>query len=318
MKNKIPKISVVMSVYNGEKYLREAIDSILNQTFADFEFIIIDDGSTDESSDIIKSYNDPRIILIRQKNKGLAAALNVGIKAARGKYIARMDADDISAQSRLEKQILFMESNPVCVALGTNAVVINEDGEELYKTDLPLDNETIKSLVVTGCPFYHGSVMLKRDTLFAVDGYNEEVRMAQDDFLWIKIQNHGYFYLVKEALYYYRITSNNISKLNKTASRKLREIIIDYAETDALTSESIAYINNIATSKHTKLKKAMYCLQVGRAKLVHGRDRKGSRGWLLKAIRIDPFNSRAIFNLLLSYLPYTIIEKWKIYREAKS
>ena len=104
-------ISVVMSVYNGEIYLYEAIESILNQTFTNFEFIIIDDGSTDNSAEIIKSYDDNRIVLIQQGNKGLAAALNEGIKIAKGKFIARMDADDISLPTRLETQIQFMEAH---------------------------------------------------------------------------------------------------------------------------------------------------------------------------------------------------------------
>lgn len=119
VKSKCPQISVIMSVYNGEKYLREAIDSILNQTFTHFEFIIVNDGSTDKSLNIIKSYNGSRIILVQQENKGLAAALNEGIKIAKGKYIAMMDADDISLPTRLEKQIQFMEAHPEYVAIGS-------------------------------------------------------------------------------------------------------------------------------------------------------------------------------------------------------
>ncbi len=107
-----PKISVVMSVYNGGEFLREAIDSILDQTYTQFEFIIVDDGSTDNSINVIESYKDPRIVLIRQVNKGLVVALNVGLRKAQGKYIARMDADDISIKNRLEIQLRFMESNP--------------------------------------------------------------------------------------------------------------------------------------------------------------------------------------------------------------
>ena len=101
--NKNPAISVVMSVYNGEKYLRDSIDSILGQTFKDFEFIIIDDGSTDSTLKIIKDYRDPRIVLISRKNKGLAESLNEGIKKAKGTYIVRQDADDISNEDRIKK-----------------------------------------------------------------------------------------------------------------------------------------------------------------------------------------------------------------------
>ncbi len=109
MKEK-PRVTVLMSVYNGEKYLREAIDSILNQTFKDFEFLIIDDGSTDSSADIIRSYTDFRIRLIQnEKNIGLTRSLNKGLKLAKGEYIARMDVDDISLPIRFEKQVSFLD-----------------------------------------------------------------------------------------------------------------------------------------------------------------------------------------------------------------
>ena len=116
-----PLISVVMSVYNGEKYLKRSIDSILNQTFKDFEFIIINDGSTDKSLEIIKSYDDDRIVLIDQENKGLTKSLNIGIKTASGKYIARQDADDVSLPDRLKKQVDFLEVREDVVLLGCRA-----------------------------------------------------------------------------------------------------------------------------------------------------------------------------------------------------
>ena len=137
-----------MSVYNGEKYLREAIDSILNQTFKDFEFIIVNDGSTDNSLKIIKSYNDPRITIINQKNTGLAKALNEGIKIAKGKFIARMDADDISEPERFKKEYKFMHVHDECVALGTNAIIIDENGNNLYITELAFKNNMSEGEII--------------------------------------------------------------------------------------------------------------------------------------------------------------------------
>ncbi len=106
-----PKITVLMSVYNGEKYLRNAVGSILNQTITDFEFIIINDGSTDGSREILESYNDDRIVLINQNNTGLTKALNKGLSLARGEYVARIDADDSANPARLEKQLIFLRNN---------------------------------------------------------------------------------------------------------------------------------------------------------------------------------------------------------------
>ena len=137
-------ISVVMSVYNSEKYIIEAIESVLSQTFNDFEFIIVNDGSTDNSLSLIKSINDPRIKIIDQENKGLSKALNIGINIAKGKYIARLDADDIALPTRFEKQYKFLENNPECVALGTEAIYTTEDGKELYRSNLHSTWPTIK------------------------------------------------------------------------------------------------------------------------------------------------------------------------------
>jgi glycosyltransferase involved in cell wall biosynthesis len=137
MRKQEPLISVVMPVYNAAQYLREAIDSILNQTFRDFEFIIINDGSTDRSLEIIQSYNDDRIRLINQKNTGLAKALNNGIAIAKSDFIARMDADDISIPERLTSQFSFLESNVDVVAVGSNAEVIDKEGNHVYCTAQP-------------------------------------------------------------------------------------------------------------------------------------------------------------------------------------
>ena len=116
-----PLVSVIMHVYNSSEYLIESIESILNQTFRNFELIIINDGSTDESEKIIKSYADKRIVFFIQENKGLASTLNRGINQARGNWIARMDADNISYPNRLEEQLKFLINNKACVAVGSNA-----------------------------------------------------------------------------------------------------------------------------------------------------------------------------------------------------
>ena len=127
-------ISVVMPVYNGEKYLKDAIDSILNQTHTDFEFIIVNDGSTDNTANIIDSYVDSRIIHVRQENRGLPKALNVGASISKGEYIARMDADDISLPNRLKSQYLFFKSNSDISVLAGSFSYIDEKGKYLGRT----------------------------------------------------------------------------------------------------------------------------------------------------------------------------------------
>ncbi|NHJ46179.1 MAG: glycosyltransferase family 2 protein, partial [Asgard group archaeon] len=142
------KVTVLMSVFNGEKYLREAIDSVLHQTFTDFEFLIINDGSTDNSVEIINSYDDERIHLVHnEQNIGLAASLNKGINLARGEYIARMDCDDINHQTRLEKQVKFMDKNPD-IGLLSSANRFIQDDKILNLVDrFPTDHHTLKAFL---------------------------------------------------------------------------------------------------------------------------------------------------------------------------
>lgn len=154
-----------MPVYNGAKYLREAIASILDQSFKDFEFLIINDGSTDNSPEIIAGYHDARIKVINQANQGLSAALNRGLELAAGEYIARMDADDISLPQRLARQVAFMDSHPEVGICGTAAIMIDEAGQELRRASYPLTHEEIKTQLLFNSTFAHPSVMFRRAVL---------------------------------------------------------------------------------------------------------------------------------------------------------
>lgn len=188
----MPKISVLMSVYNGERYLREAVDSILNQTFTDFEFIIVDDGSADGTSQILDSYADPRIVHIRnEKNLGLATSLNIGIDRAQGEYIARMDADDISLPHRFGTQTKFMETNPDIDFLGTNIRYMDAMGilsEKILYNDAPAPSGAyLKWLLLWGNPLAHPTMMMRRSTLDHHQlRYDPRFNAAEDYDLWAR------------------------------------------------------------------------------------------------------------------------------------
>lgn len=184
-----PEVTVLMSVYNGEIFLRSSIDSILNQNFKNFEFVIIDDGSTDNSCEIIKSYNDQRIRFFKNNsNIGLAASLNRGLKYAKGKLIARQDADDISLPERLEKQVSFMHKNSNVVLTGSQGRDIDENSKNLGVIKKPVSNNSIKWLLIFDNPFIHTSVMFKRETVLRYfKGYDETFICSQDFDLWSKI-----------------------------------------------------------------------------------------------------------------------------------
>jgi len=197
-----PKISVIMSVFNGEKYLREAIDSILGQTFTDFEFIIVNDGSTDNSLSIIKGYADKRIRLIdNEQNIGLTKSLNRAIKQARGEYIARQDADDISLPNRFEEQIKYFKKNPKVVLLGTGICRIDGNGKILGKT-LAIAKPG-KSLVKQN-QFNHGSTMFKSGVIRELGGYNELFKYCQDYELWLRLAKYYEVRNLPQILYQLR------------------------------------------------------------------------------------------------------------------
>jgi len=207
-----PKISVIMSVYDGEKYLDESIQSILNQTFKDFEFIIINDCSTDNSLYIIKQYakNDKRIVLIQnEENIGLTKSLNKGLKIAKGKYIARMDADDVALSERFNKQYNYLEKNKNVFLLGTSAMMIDEDGNRSIKITAITQEKKIYSRLRKKNTIIHSSIMFRNDfELF----YRENFKYAQDYDLYLRVLSEGKIIKnILEVLLYYRVCKNSIS-----------------------------------------------------------------------------------------------------------
>lgn len=209
--SKTPTASVIMSVYNGEKYLRESIESILNQTFTDFEFIIIDDGSTDETKKIIASYQDSRIVFISRANKGLVASLREGIQKARGKFIARQDDDDVSEKDRLKKMIETLEANPEIGLIGSARQNIDEAGNKLDIITMPLSNADIRLYLCYHNPFCHGSIMFKKSDYVKVGGYEEGFVPAEDYRLWTRLLEVTKGMNLPDVLYTYRINPEGIT-----------------------------------------------------------------------------------------------------------
>lgn len=207
-------LSVVMPTYNSEKYLEKSIDSILNQTFKDFEFIIIDDGSTDKTLKTIKKYKDPRIILIQNKiNKGIVYSLNKGIKLAKGKYIARMDADDISVKTRFSKQINFLENNPNISILGSWIKNFG-NGNNTWKT--LKEHEEIRSRMLFESSIAHPSVIFRKDDLLKNNfKYDKSFVHAEDFALWVKASEKVKVSNYQQILLKYRIHQEQTPKKHK-------------------------------------------------------------------------------------------------------
>ncbi len=210
-----------MSVYNSEKYLQEAVDSILNQTFKDFEFIIINDGSTDRTKEILESYQDHRIILINQENMGLTKSLNKGISLAKGEYIARQDADDISLPERLEKQLEFLERYNNITLLGTAVKIIDEKGIYIHTRKYPIDYSSIRKFIKKDNPFSHGSVMFRRKCFLEMGGYREIFFIAQDYDLWLRFAEKYEVANLSTPLYIRRFNPLSISLKNIVLQRRM-------------------------------------------------------------------------------------------------
>lgn len=215
------KISVIMPVYNAKKYLDEAIKSILNQTYKDFEFIIINDGSTDNSLDIIKSYQDDRILLIDRKNKGLVYSLNEAIGICKGEYIVRMDADDISMIHRLEIQLDYMFRNDLDIC-GGDFVSMSENSELLNVFNIPKTQDEILIAMTNTIPFAHPSVMIRKKFLIKNNLLYKNVQ-AEDIDLWVRMYNCGAkFGNLNDIILKYRVVSTSLSH-SKEKIRSLKK-----------------------------------------------------------------------------------------------
>ena len=215
----MPSISVIMSVKNASLYLGKSVESILNQTFTNFEFLIMDDGSSDNSLKKLKKYSeiDERIILFSQENKGLTKSLNFLIEKSKSSIIARMDADDICQENRFEKQLCFLNKNKDYSLVGSNASCIDSKDKRQKITNLPLSNFYIKKRLNFYNTFIHSSVMFRKDKFIEVSGYDESFPVSQDYDLWLKMSKlrNSRFKNLKENLISLRIHEGSISEKNK-------------------------------------------------------------------------------------------------------
>jgi Glycosyl transferase family 2 len=184
-----PTVSVVMSVFNGQQFLREAVESILAQSFDKFEFIVIDDGSTDGSGAILDSYqrSDPRVRIVHQENRGLIESLNRGCGLARCEYIARMDADDIAVRDRLRWQVDFMERHPEVGVLGGAVEFINAAGKSSHVCFTPTEDREIKAALLRDSVIVHPTVLMRKNAFESAGGYRRVVVDAEDYDLWLRI-----------------------------------------------------------------------------------------------------------------------------------
>jgi glycosyltransferase involved in cell wall biosynthesis len=214
----MPKISVVMSVYNGEKYVHDSVESIIHQSERDIEFIIINDGSTDKSLEILREFQkkDTRIRLISRENRGLISSLNEGVSVAKGEYIARMDVDDISHEKRLKEQYDYMKENDLAVC-GTWAKGINNKGDIVADMNYCPATKEIKFFTLLHNPFIHSTVMFKREVFEYVGGYNSFFKHVEDYELWTRLIFKYKTGNLQKYLLSYRLHDEQITRKYRTS-----------------------------------------------------------------------------------------------------
>jgi glycosyltransferase involved in cell wall biosynthesis len=292
------KISVIMPVYNEQNYLRASIESILNQTFKDFEFIIIDDGSTDDSAKIIESYKDPRLIFYRSENKGMVHQFNFGINKARASIIARMDADDISELNRFEEQNKFLENHPEIHVVGSNVIFINENGKVISHKKYPENHNEIEFMMPIESGVCHPTVMILKEVFNQLGFYDESYGYAADHELFLKMISSGYrFHNIQEVLLKYRVRA-----LRKDQSRVSNANALSY-------QIGVDYLNKIHSANLSNVKDFNYYYRMGLIEYYRGSITK-SRKLFIKCIR---FSKKKYFRitryLLVSLLGDRIIHK---------
>lgn len=230
-----PTISVLMCVRNEDVWVSQAIESVLDQTYSDFELIITDDGSSDNTSGVLQHYStiDDRIQIIQHTaSLGLASSLNEQIQIARGRYLARMDGDDIAQSDRFAKQVEFMDEHPQVGLLGSFCREINSEGNPIGVWERPTSDRALKKTLFSRNPFIHSSVMLRCEVFSVVGLYNESMQFAQDYELWLRVAGHFDLANLSEPLIDLRVDWSKLTKKNRRARRYELIILLHYIRSE--------------------------------------------------------------------------------------
>jgi glycosyltransferase involved in cell wall biosynthesis len=294
-----------MPAFNAERYIGTAISSVLTQTFTDFELLIINDGSTDGTEMIIRSFEDERIRLINQTNQGIAAALNMGLRNSNAAFIARFDADDICMPQRLMVQYDFLIKNPQYIIVGSDADYMDMNGAYVFTCKMPAHtNEEIQELALSKCPFIHAAVLFRKEFIVLAGGYDEYACAFQDHILWTKCIKLGKTCNLPLALLQVRLNPESISIDEKWRTRRFREIKSQSINRGNLTMQEGAELLSILKKQNNpKIKEGSYYSLLGKKYLWNNHQPQKARINLRKAIHINPGRIDSYFIMALSFFP---------------
>jgi glycosyltransferase involved in cell wall biosynthesis len=306
-----PAVTVLMPAYNAADFISGAIRSVLAQTFTNFELLIINDGSTDDTENIVRSFNDPRIRLINQTNQGISAALNTGLAAAYAACIARFDADDICYPHRLEEQYKFLTEHPDHCIVGCTANYHDINDEYVFTYQPPgITNEEIQRMKTKACPFIHSGVLYRKQAIVDAGCYNPHAHTFEDHFLWIKVLQHSKGYNLPQTLLKVRLHPGSVTIDEKWRSKRfvaikntaMRHGTISEKEGDEL----LAIVKGQDTSK---VKQGSYYALLAKKYLWDNHQPGKARENIRKTLSFHPADIKSYLMWLLSFLPKAAIRK---------
>ncbi|NUM25234.1 MAG: glycosyltransferase [Candidatus Buchananbacteria bacterium] len=271
MSSQTPKISVIMPFYNAAAFLAPALESILNQTFRDFELILINDASTDNSDQIVQRYlTDQRIIYIKNKvNQGIVFNLNLALQRAQSEIIARMDGDDVCEPDRFAKQYEFLQQHPEVAAVGSFIKIIDENGKIIDQRTKPVDFEQMKKKLLVYSPVVHASLLYRKSAVLALGGYRDKYLYCEDIDLFYRLVYSGHILAnIPEFLYYYRYHHDSVAHRSKLLAKKML----------LLRHETITSFSLKVPRKQWLMIYLQYFIGIG----LSGRQRQMFEGWYKK------------------------------------
>jgi len=319
-----PLVSVIVGVNRDDGTLFQSLESIVNQTYGHFELIIVNDGSSEEVRSVIDDILDKRIVLINSPKIGLTAALNIALKESNGKYIARHDAGDFSAQNRFFEQIKFLEKNITISMCGSWVKETSLSGVSLGTTSFPITDSEIKNSILYQNAFCHGSIMAKKDDIMQLNGYREEFKHSQDYDLWLRLTESCKVANLEEPLYVRTISPESISFANKEKQNAYADLARDcYRARKSKTKEPLHRFESInrAQSKINNQNRihSIYKFYCGRKLFSHGKMRL-ARKYFFNSLYLFPFGLKNIIFIFFTLLPQRIrkvFEKIWLSKKAK-
>jgi glycosyltransferase involved in cell wall biosynthesis len=291
--DRTPVISVLMSVYNAERYLRPALDSILAQSFGEFEFIIIDDGSSDRSPQVLREYagRDPRIRLTVRPNRGLTRTLNEAIELAYGEFLARMDCDDVALPDRFERQVAALRADPSLVCVGGAFELIDGKGRLLTRLRPPTDDTTIQQLLLKGhTAICHPAAMMRRDAVAKVGGYDLYFKTTQDLDLWLRLGEVGRLGNVPEVVLKFRQHESSVSETKREEQRRFGREAVERAWKRRGITDGVFEADEPWRPGKDRASRHRYALRYGWWGFNSG-TRNTALAYGLKAVSIQPLNA---------------------------